>query len=163
VSKSVLIDTSFLITVYDDTRPNHVTAKEYHQYFLDNSITMLLSTIVVAEYHQGATIAPLLNSGLYKPLPFNVTDAFEVSNVAHSLGNGARRGNSRPEFRDDVKLIAQAQNYEVDYIITDDTSTLARYCNTLKEAEMLKSQVIPLNEPFNHHRFNDGGQVSMQV
>ena len=121
---------------------------------------MYISTIVIAEFHQGQTAATLLTSGLYFPLPFNVPDAVEFSNVAHNLGNDARRG-SRPEFRDDVKLMAQAQKNGIDYIITDDSSTLARYCRRLTEAEMFTPQVIPINEPFNMIWFNENGQSSL--
>lgn len=161
MAKSVLVDTSFLITVYDDSRPNHETALKYYKYFLDNSVTMYLSTIVIAEFHQGHTAATILTSGHYIPLPFNVTDAIEFSNIAHDLGNDARRGGSRPEYRDDLKIMAQAKKNNIDYIITDDHSTLMRYCTRLSEAEMFNTRVIPLNEPFNMSWFNEDGQTSL--
>lgn len=159
--KIVLVDTSFLITVYDDTRPNHTTAKQYHDYFLNNEIAMYLSSVVVSEFHQGSTAATLLSSGLYVPLPFNIPDAVMVATISHALGNDARRGGSRPEFRDDIKLMAQAERQNIDFIITDDHSTLARYCERLTEAGMFNPKVIKLNEPFDMAWFNASGQSSL--
>lgn len=50
--ESVLIDTSFLITLADDTRPNHEVAKKYYKDFIRRGITMRLSTIVISEFQQ---------------------------------------------------------------------------------------------------------------
>lgn len=162
MAKSVLVDTSFLITANDNTRENYRTAKKYLRYFLDKKIKMYLSAIVISEFHQKQTIAPILRSGWYVTLPFAIEHGLECSNIAHGLGNQARKSDdSRAEYRDDIKLMAQAQANDIDFIITDDHTTLARYCKILKEAGMFSPTVLPINEEFNEAWFNDNGQASL--
>ena len=48
MSKGVVLDTGFLISLVDKTRPCHDTAKRYYKYFLDNGVTMFLPTVVAA-------------------------------------------------------------------------------------------------------------------
>lgn len=61
--QSVLIDTSFLITLFDNSRPNHEVAKKYYKYFIDNNIDMYLSAIVASEYEYKDSIDPILDTG----------------------------------------------------------------------------------------------------
>lgn len=67
--QSVLIDTSFLITLFDNSRPNHEVAKKYYKYFIDNNIDMYLSAIVASEYEYKDSIDPILDTGNFIPLP----------------------------------------------------------------------------------------------
>lgn len=156
---SVLVDTSFLITLYDNRkeRVNHKVAKKYYKYFLDHEITMRLSTIVTSEYHQQASVIDIIASTNYIPLPFNVLDSLKVSDVAHALGSEARSGSGgRAEFKDDLKLIAQAIEHDIDYVITEDEGTLAKYCRRLHKVGILKAQVIVLSEGYDESTFNNG-------
>lgn len=47
---SVLLDTSFLISLSDKNRPNHEVAKQYYQHMIEQNITMYLSSIAVSEF-----------------------------------------------------------------------------------------------------------------
>ena len=58
--QTVFIDTSFLITIFDSSRKNHENAKRYYQYFINNSIDMYLSTIVISEYQQKGDIQDIV-------------------------------------------------------------------------------------------------------
>ena len=158
--RSVLIDTSFLITLFDDSRANHVVAKQYYQYFIDNQIDMYISAIVASEYEQKASIDEIFETGNFISLPFNYDDGKVAGNFANSL-NGDRGNASRDAAKDDVKLLAQASNNELDFVATDDASTLASYCRRLNETGQLTATVITL-ESFDISHFN-GGQTGLAI
>lgn len=154
---SVLVDTSFLITLYDDSRTHHKTAKKYFKYFLGRSITLHLSTIVIAEFHQMQSIIDVVGSGNFIILPYNYEDSMKTADIAYQLGGVERkRDGSNPKYKDDLKLIAQAQCHEIDFIITEDSSTLARYCERLSKAGVLSTKPIILSEGYDESHFNNG-------
>ncbi|PKL30798.1 hypothetical protein CVV43_05340 [Candidatus Saccharibacteria bacterium HGW-Saccharibacteria-1] len=155
--KSVLIDTSFLITLFSDDRPNHDIAKKYYKYFLNNSITLYLSTIVIAEFSQGQPISSVIGCGNFRILPYNVDDAIRTADVAFQMGGiQRRRGSDNPKYADDIKLIAQADKNSIDYIITEDSSTLSRYCKKLNDGAIIKVNPIALVDGYDVSCFNNG-------
>lgn len=50
MATGVLIETSFLITLADNSRKHHDAARKYWRPFLENQIPIFLSAIVVAEF-----------------------------------------------------------------------------------------------------------------
>lgn len=161
MSRSVLVDTSFLIVLYDSSRDEHDVAKKYFRYFLRHNIIMHLSPIVISEFHQVQSIADILRSGDFKIVPFNVDHAIEAADIAYNLRG--ERPASKPEFKDDLKLMAQAKKEGMDFIITNDTNTLARYCKRLSEAGMFDPKVIPTTEDFSETWFSPDGQSSLDI
>ena len=160
---SVLVDTSFLITLFDDKRTHHKVAKKYYKYFLGHSITMYLSPIVVAEFHQMQSIVDIVGSGNFILLPFNYPDGMNSADIAYKLGGVERkRDGTNPKYKDDLKIISQAQTNEITFIITEDDSTLARYCKRLQDAKVLGTKVITLSGGYDESWFN-GGQSSLDV
>lgn len=160
---SVLVDTSFLITLFDDKREHHKTAKKYYKHFIDKGIVMLLSPVVIAEFHQMQSIVDVIGSGNFKVEPFNYLDGISAADIAFKLGGVERkRDGTNPKYKDDLKLIAQADNNKVDFIITEDKSTLARYIERLNEAKVLNTKCIILKDGFELSWFN-GGQSSLNV
>jgi predicted nucleic acid-binding protein len=160
--KKVLVDTSFLITLFDDARPNHKVAKHYYKYFLDNGIELYLSTIVIAEFNQGQPISSVLGTGNFIALPFNIDDAIRTSEIAFQMGGVEKRGHGNPKYKDDIKLIAQADGWKIDFIITEDKSTLARYCENLKKGSIISTEAITIIDGYDTSRFNNG-QTSLSV
>ena len=65
---SVLLDTSFLITFADPTRPHHQTAHLYLRECVARQVPMFLSTVVASEFHVGQPV--LLKDG-FDPAWFN--------------------------------------------------------------------------------------------
>ncbi len=171
--KTVLVDTTFLITLANPKYPNYANANRYYKYMLANGIQLYLSAIVVAEYHQLASAAEWLASGNFIFLPFNVPDATHLSNVVHNLGSSARNDarkdatsdgtappTARAEFKDDLKLIAQAEKNKIDYIITEDASTMAKQLKKLHAAGLTDVQAIVVADGFDSSWFT-GGQKSL--
>lgn len=158
--RCVLVDTGFVISVFDETRPNHSTAKKYYKYFLKNSIKMCLSTIVISEFQQMQSVVDLMNTGHFVPLPFNYDDAIKAADLAYNLGGANRKGDTQAKYKDDIKLMGQASAQDIEYIITEDENTLARYCERLSKAGMFNPHVIVVGAKFDATPFN-GGQSAL--
>lgn len=154
--ESVLLDTSFLITLADNSRPNHDTAKRYYREFIRRGVTMYLSTIVISEFQQVQPVTDLMVSGNYMPLPFNFEDAIKTAEVAFNLGGMDRRGENRSNCKDDIKLIGQAEANGINLIITDDSGTLFRFNDRLHKASIVKTKPIRLDDGYDSTLFNNG-------
>lgn len=153
---SVLIDTTFLITLYNKDRNNHGIAKKYFKHFIKKEIKMYLSTIVISEYQQMQPITEIISSGNYLVLPYNYEDAIKTAEIVFHLGGASRKSSHRAQFKDDLKLMGQAAYKGIDFIITEDESTLARYCKKLNDARLFNPKVILLKDGFDTSVFNSG-------
>jgi predicted nucleic acid-binding protein len=156
--KTVLLDTSFLITFLDAKRPNHVVAKQYFRHFLDNGFVLWLSTIVASEYCHKATLdeLPMLN---LRVLPFGLKHA--VASAELNFQSHRHPGRSRDHAKDDFKLLGQAQAEEADFLITDDSNTLFVYAQKLSEAGDLNCRSIRLADGFDVALVNDDRQCEL--
>jgi hypothetical protein len=159
--KSVLIDTSFLITLFDDSREHHGVAGKYYKYFIDNHIDMYLCPTVVAEFSRKDDISDILKTGNFITTIINIDDGIVAGQFAKKLKGDNRSDASRIDMYNDIQILAHTANNEIVFIATDDSSTLANYCRRLNESGDLKTQVITL-EVFDESIFN-GGQLTLDV
>lgn len=53
MTAAVLLDTSFLISLVDASRPNHSVAAQYYRLMLEQQCPMYFSAIVAAEFAIG--------------------------------------------------------------------------------------------------------------
>lgn len=157
MSASVLLDTSFLISFVSQHRAHHATAEQYYRYLLKNNMPMIFSAIVAAEFgiKQPITDLPLNN---FRVLDFNVPHGQKAANLWSALGQRDAR-ESRAVVRDDVKLLAQAGHEGIDFILTEDASTLHRYCERLRSGGHLKTRAITLKNGFDASALRDDGQI----
>jgi predicted nucleic acid-binding protein len=165
--KTVLLDTCFLIALVAKDSPFHNVAKTYDKYFLTNHITMFIPTIVASEFNQLATIAPLIQTGNYRHLPFSYKDALAVGEVAFHLGLTTRGvmaesedGEKRAEIKDDIKILGQAKQNNIDYLITSDDGIFKR-CERLRKSDVMTCTPIHINTSFDSSVFNDLGQTNI--
>lgn len=81
---SVLLDTSFFLRFLNDQDPLFKNADGYFRYFVQNEITMQISTISIAEYCVGGDVheLPLKNLQI---VPFNLTHAKQTGSFAKKL------------------------------------------------------------------------------
>lgn len=160
MNNSVVVDTGFLISLSDKTRLAHETAKRYYKYFIEQKITMLLPTVVVAEYFskEGVPELPLHN---FTVLPFNYADARFCGSLNAVKEYKELKAGSRPAVKDDFKIIAQSCVNQAKFLITEDKNTMAVYCNKLTQDSKADFRVIPLSEPFDVSFVNDDGQMHM--
>lgn len=145
MSKTVLLDTSFLITFLDAKRPNHSAAKQYFRYFLENDFLLWLSTIAASEYCHKGTLDELPMANLHV-LPFALEHALASAQL--NFQNHRHPGRSRDRAKDDFKLIGQAKAEGAGFIITDDANTLYEYGRKLLEAGEIECRLIRLSDGF---------------
>lgn len=109
--KSVLLDTSFFLRFLNESDALFKNADEYFRYFLKEEITMMISTISIAEYCVGGEIQelPLRNLQI---LPFNIDHSIRAGEFARVAFQEKRNGKleltNRIIIPNDAKLFAQA-------------------------------------------------------
>ena len=149
---SVLLDTSFFLRFLNDRDPIFKNADGYFRYFLQKEITMMISTISIAEYCVGGDVheLPLKNLQI---VPFNLDHAKRTGEFAKIIFEEKKSGRYNPSQRNiipnDTKLFAQADTEKtIEFYVSSDTESLKIY-NLLKQHSNPKFQFIDLNVPFN--------------
>ena len=161
MSTEVLLDTSFLITLVNAHRPHHAIARQYYRHLLVNNLPMRLSAIAAAEFaiKQPLTELPL---GNFRPLDFNLVHAHEAARLWNALGQ-RDAGDARAMVRDDVKLLAQASREGIGFILTEDASTLHKYCERLRAAGQITTRAIVLADGFDPGALREDGQGDLLI
>ena len=80
MAAGVVLDTSFLITLADSSRPNHADARRYWRHFIEHQIPIFLPTIVVSEFTIVQSISPEILQNCIV-LPFNWDDAISAAKL----------------------------------------------------------------------------------
>jgi hypothetical protein len=145
--RAVLLDTSFFLRFLKDSDPLFKNADDYFRYFLQKEITMMISTISIAEYCVGGNLneLPLKNLQI---VPFNLDHSKRAGEFAKIIfqNKGKLKLNERNIIPNDTKLFAQADcEKAVEFYLSSDTESLKIY-NLLQETEP-KFQFIDLSSP----------------
>ena len=144
MNNSVLLDTSFLISLVDASRVNHIKAKDFYKHFLDNNIAMVLSAIVTSEFciKQPITDLPLAN---FRPLPFNIPDSYHISSLFEEKFKNVKNDISRVSVKDDYKIVSQCNFNKITYFITED-ETLFNMLTSLSMEQKISFKPLLLQE-----------------
>lgn len=158
---AVLLDTSFLISLVDKTRLNHAVAAQYYRLMLEQQAPMYFSAIVAAEFaiKQAITELPLKN---FRSIPFNIPHSIEAARLWNAIGKHDK-GDNRAVVRDDIKLMAQASHESISFIMTEDASTLYKYCERLRVADVLRVRAIKLVDGFDSCALREDGQRGLDL
>jgi predicted nucleic acid-binding protein len=158
---SFLLDTSFLISLVDRNRPNHEVAARYYKLSLEQQSPLYFSAIVAAEFaiKQPITDLPLKN---FRAIPFNMPHSIEAARIWNLLGRQDNSDN-RAVVRDDVKLMAQASHEAIPFILTEDASTLYKYCERLRVSDGLNIRPIKLVDGFDPSALRLDGQRDLDA
>ena len=148
-----LLDTSFLITLVDDSRPHHADAMRYLREAVQRGATLYLSAVVVSEFHakQPITDLPWRNFHL---LPFNIDHGMMAGDWASVLRRDS--GDSRHAVQDDLKLLAQAVCTSILYVLTEAEITLAKFARQLEAAGKSTVKAVLLKDGFETAWFENG-------
>lgn len=149
----MLLDTSFLITLVDPSRPHHEVAKRYYRECIRRRVVMFLSTIVIAEFHVKQPITDLALRN-FLPLPFNIDDAMACGELFRRIGRD--EGDDRVRFKDDLKIIAQAIVSRASYVLCEDESSMAKYLRRAREHDSSAPKVVLLKDGYTEALFNEG-------
>lgn len=157
MTAAVLLDTSFLISLVNANRPNHPVAVQYYRHMLQASVPMYFSAIVASEFgiKQAVTDLPLNN---FRSLNFNVPHGQKAARLWDALGQ-RDDGDIRAVVRDDIKLIAQASHENISIILTEDASTLQKYCERLRNAGQIMTRAITLSDGFDASKLSEDNQI----
>lgn len=115
---AVLLDTSFFLRFLNEDDPLYKNADGYFRYFLKNEIAMIISTISIAEYCVGGSIAELPLKNL-KILPFNLDHAKRTGQFAKIVF--AKKDTLNLTIR---RIIPMTQNYLHKQILKVQLSTI---------------------------------------
>lgn len=148
--KAVLLDTSFFLRFLNDSDPLYKNADGYFRHFIQNEITMMISTISIAEYCVGGVVneLPLRNLQI---VPFNLDHAKRTGEFARLAfqNKDKLQLKQRNIIANDTKLFAQADcDYAIEFYLSSDTASLKIY-NLLSQKTNLKFKFINLIVPFN--------------
>jgi hypothetical protein len=149
--KSVLLDTSFFLRFLNDSDPLFKNADGYFRYFLQQEISMMISTISIAEYCVGGDVheLPLRNLQI---VPFNLDHSRRTGEFAKIAFDAKKKGAlqiaTRNIIPNDTKLFAQADTEKsIEFYLSSDTESLKIY-NLLKQHANPRFQFIDLNVPY---------------
>lgn len=159
----ICVDTSFLISFADPSRPNHAVAVDYFHHCVANGHTLCLSTLVVAEFEvvQPVSDLPL---GNFHILPFNFRHAVESANYHRQIkGTEPVDEANRSVVRNDLKILAQAQIEECSIILTEDANTLTRWAERLRSANHCRVSAILLKDGFRPDELNNPDQKTLGI
>jgi hypothetical protein len=144
----ICVDTSYLISFADPTRPNHQTAVDYYRYCVEKGHLLCLSTIVVAEFEVGQSASDLPLSHFFI-VPFNFRHAVRSADYHRVIkGQSAPDDAGRNVVRNDLKLIAQADVEECLVILTEDENTLTKWAALLAKIDLCKVSSLLLKTGF---------------
>lgn len=148
--KAVLLDTSFFLRFLNDSDPLFKNTDSYFRYFLQKEITMMVSTISIAEYCVGGDVheLPLRNLQI---VPFNLDHSKRTGEFAKIVfqNKGKLKLKERNIIPNDTKLFAQADREKtVEFYLSSDTESYKIF-NLLKQETTPKFQFIDLNTPYN--------------
>jgi len=149
---SVLLDTSFFVRLLNDEDPLHNNAKKYYRFFLENDITLKVSTISIAEYCVRGKIdeLPLRNIRI---IPFNLDEAKRTGEFAEAIFAENRvlkeKLSPRAIIPNDSKLFAQADlDNSITLFITSDSRSKSTF-SALKKRIKPKFEIIDIARPYN--------------
>lgn len=151
--RAVLLDTSFFLRFLNDGDPLFRSADDYFRYFIQKEITMMTSTISIAEYCVGGDIheLPLRNLQI---VPFNLDHAKRSGEFAKIVfrNKGKLKLRERNIIPNDTKLFAQADcEKAVEFYLSSDSESRKIY-NLLGQESSPKFQFVDLNTPY-HETF----------
>lgn len=150
---SVLLDTSFLISLSSQDRPHHGAAVRFYRECIDRQVPMFLSTIVISEFSVKQSINDLPNRN-FIVLPFNVDHAMACGLLVRESERDPV--DDRVRVKDDFKLIAQCQCESVSHVLTEDANTLTKYLDRLRSLGRLEARPVLLREGFDAAWFENG-------
>lgn len=148
--KAVLLDTSFFLRFLNDKDPLFKNADGYFRYFLEKEITMMISTISIAEYCVRGDVheLPLRNLQI---VPFNLNHAKRTGEFAKVVfeNKDSLKINERNIIPNDTKLFAQADcETAIEFYLSSDTSSLKIF-TLLKQESKPRFQFIDLRTSYN--------------
>lgn len=150
--RSVLLDTSFFLRLFDTNSPLHENAKAYYKYFLEHDIIIKISTIAIAEFcvKGEVTDLPLRNMQI---IPFNFDHAQQAGKFFQIIWRRKKELGAiitpRCVVPNDTKMFAQADiDTTIESFISADSEAFKIY-TLLVNGIQPRFNFIDINTPCN--------------
>lgn len=148
----VMLDTSFIIRLLDESDSLNANAKNYFKYFRDKGIPMHFSTISIAEFLVKGDIE-LLPLTWLEVETFTFQHAIEAGRFASLLFEKRAKGHkfgNRLLIPNDTKIFAQSECIpDIKYFVTSDTNAKDNI-ELLNEKFHLKFSHLDISEPLSY-------------
>lgn len=158
----VSLDTSFLISFADPSRPHHEVAKEYFRHCFSGQIPMWISVVAAGEFEvrQPVRDLPLRNLRIQ---PYNLPHAIRAAEMFRKLKDAGDRhpDDTRPIIINDLKILAQAEEEQIPVILTEDARTLFRQAERLRSVRGTSVRVLILKDGFVPGKLTNPAQVEL--
>jgi len=146
----VSLDTSFLISFADPSRPHHAIAVDYFRHCLAQRIPMWISVVAAGEFEvkQSVSDLPLQN---FRIQPYNLPHAIRAAMLFRSLrteNSHSGVDDARRIIINDLKIIAQAEEEKISVVLAEDASTLSKIAARLRQANTASVHVLLLKDGF---------------
>lgn len=145
--ESVLLDTSFLISLTNPKFDGHENAKEYILTFSQREIDMYLSSIVLSEFTARQPLSDIPQEFLdcFHHLPFTIIDGDLAGQMVGKKGE--LDGADRTRVKDDFKIFAQIANNSIKGFASGDKKDAKRYLEFCKNNFDFNCHFISLDQP----------------
>lgn len=161
----VSLDTSFLISFADPSRPHHAIAVDYFRHCLAQRIPMWISVVAAGEFEvkQPVSDLPLQN---FRIQPYNLPHAIRAAALFRSLraeGSHSSADDTRRIIINDLKIIAQAEEETISVILAEDASTLSKIVARLRQANAAAVHVLLLKDGFTPGKLENPDQGELTL
>ena len=160
----VSLDTSFLISFADPTRPNHAAAVDYFRFCLAQNIPMWISVIAAGEFEVGQPVSdlPLQN---FRIQPYNLQHAVRAASLFRTLRETSVpvTEERRAIIINDLKIIAQAEEEGLSAILTEDGNSLSRFVQRLRSKNAVSVGVLLLSDGFSPGALSNPDQAELKL
>jgi len=161
----VSLDTSFLISFADPSRPHHAIAVDYFRHCLAQRIPMWISVVAAGEFEvkQPVSDLPLQN---FRIQPYNLPHAIRAAALFRSLraeGSHSSADDTRRIIINDLKIIAQAEEETISVILAEDASTLSKIVTRLRQANAAAVHVLLLKDGFTPGKLENPDQGELTL
>lgn len=150
--RSVLLDTSFFLRLFDTSSLLHENAKAYYKYFLEHDIILKISTIAIAEFcvKGEVTDLPLRNMQI---IPFNFDHAQQAGKFFQVIWRRKKEQGAiitpRCVVPNDTKMFAQADiDQTIESFVSADSEAFKIY-TLLENGVQPRFNFIDINTPCN--------------
>src|SRR5665213_752086 len=161
----VSLDTSFLISFADPSRPHHAPAVDYFRHCLAQRIPMWISVVAAGEFEvkQPVSDLPLQN---FRIQPYNLPHAIRAAALFRSLraeSSHSSADNARRIITTVLKIIAQAAEETIPVILAEDASTLSKIVARLRQANAVSVHVLLLKDGFTPGKLENPDQGELTL
>ncbi|PIV33171.1 MAG: hypothetical protein COS34_09125 [Lysobacterales bacterium CG02_land_8_20_14_3_00_62_12] len=104
MTAAFLLDTSFLISLVDDSRPRHAVARQYFEHALQQGAPLHVSTLALAEFAIKQTVTDLPLRA-FRIEPFNIRHAIKSGELCALLMPTRDAEDNRAIVRTDLGVV----------------------------------------------------------